>query len=118
MNVQAIAEFLGREVCFQPFKPELSGVLLKEEDRMVIGVNSAHASTRQIQRCEQLLEDFYSAVHARVMAHASGPDAAELAQALPPVHALSADLHAEDEPSALEVFAHRPTGPQSRRKTP
>jgi hypothetical protein len=70
-----------------------------------------------IQRCEQLLEDFYSAVHARVMAHASGPDAAELAQSLPPVHALSADLHAEDQPVALEVLTHRPTGPKSRRKT-
>jgi len=47
INVQAIAEFLGITVSFQPFKPELSGVLLKEETRTVIGVNSAQASTRQ-----------------------------------------------------------------------
>jgi Zn-dependent peptidase ImmA (M78 family) len=47
INVQAIAEFLGMQVSFQPFKPELSGVLLKEETRTVIGVNSAQASTRQ-----------------------------------------------------------------------
>jgi len=47
INVQAIAELLGIKVSFQPFKPELSGVLLKEEARTILGVNSAHAPTRQ-----------------------------------------------------------------------
>ena len=70
-----------------------------------------------IQRCEQLLEDFYSAVHARAMAHASGPDAAELAQALLPLHTPSVDLQVEDIPTSLETFTHRPTGPKPRRKT-
>jgi hypothetical protein len=70
-----------------------------------------------LQRCELLLDDFYTAVHTRAMADASGPDAAELAQALPPMHALSADLHAEEASTSLEAVTHRPTGPKSRRKT-
>jgi hypothetical protein len=70
-----------------------------------------------LQRCEQLLEEFYSAVHARAMAHASGPDAAELAQVLPPVHALTAGRQAADRSPSPEAGTHWPRGPKARRKT-
>jgi DNA-binding transcriptional regulator PaaX len=70
-----------------------------------------------IQRCAQMLEEFYNEVHARAMAHASGPDAAELAHVLPTLHALSTDLHAADAPASLEACTPRPTGSKARRKT-
>jgi Zn-dependent peptidase ImmA (M78 family) len=48
INVQVIAKVHGLVVSLRPFKPEMSGVLVKEEGgRIVIGVNSAHSPTRQ-----------------------------------------------------------------------
>jgi Zn-dependent peptidase ImmA (M78 family) len=47
INVEALAGHIGVIVSYEPFKEELSGVLVKEKDRTVIGVNSSHAKTRQ-----------------------------------------------------------------------
>jgi Zn-dependent peptidase ImmA (M78 family) len=46
--VETIASALGAELAFAPFEGEVSGMLVRGEDRTtVIGVNSAHANTRQ-----------------------------------------------------------------------
>lgn len=47
--VEKIAEKLGAKVSYEPFdgKDEVSGVLIKEGERVVIGINSSHAKTRQ-----------------------------------------------------------------------
>lgn len=47
--VEKIAEKLGARVSYEPFdgKDEVSGVLIKEGERVVIGINSSHAKTRQ-----------------------------------------------------------------------
>ncbi len=47
--VEQIAEKLGAKISYEPFdgKDEVSGVLIKESDRTVIGINSSHARTRQ-----------------------------------------------------------------------
>jgi len=47
--VEKIAEKLGAGVSYEPFdgKDEISGVLIKDGDRVVIGINSSHAKTRQ-----------------------------------------------------------------------
>jgi len=47
INVQAVAEKLGGIVSYESFDDDLSGVLVKDKDRIVIGVNSYHAKTRQ-----------------------------------------------------------------------
>src|SRR5437879_4235539 len=47
--VEEIAAHLGAQLSYEPFqgKGELSGMLLRDKDRAVIGVNSAHPSVRQ-----------------------------------------------------------------------
>jgi Zn-dependent peptidase ImmA (M78 family) len=45
--VEALAVALGIVVKYQPYDADLSGVLVKEANRTVIGVNSSHAITRQ-----------------------------------------------------------------------
>jgi Zn-dependent peptidase ImmA (M78 family) len=45
--VERIAEKLGAKLSFEPFEGELSGMLFRKGDRIVIGVNSSHAHTRQ-----------------------------------------------------------------------
>lgn len=47
VNVDEIAVQVGATVSYEVFKEDLSGVLVKEKDRIVIGVNSFHAKTRQ-----------------------------------------------------------------------
>jgi Zn-dependent peptidase ImmA (M78 family) len=47
--VEQIASKLGAQLSYEPFhgKGELSGMLLRDRSRTVIGINSAHPSTRQ-----------------------------------------------------------------------
>ena len=47
--VEEIAAKLGAKVSYEPFegKDEISGMLFRDDDRIVIGINSAHANTRQ-----------------------------------------------------------------------
>lgn len=47
VNVQELAKKLGISVNYEPFKEDLSGVLVKEQEKTVIGVNSTHPKTRQ-----------------------------------------------------------------------
>jgi len=47
IDVEALAVRQGAVVSYEPFKEELSGILVKEKDRTVIGVNSSHPRTRQ-----------------------------------------------------------------------
>lgn len=45
--VSRLAEELGASIVYQPFEGEVSGMLYREDDHSVIGVNSAHAQNRQ-----------------------------------------------------------------------
>ena|SRR5258708_17256269 len=47
--VEEIAAHFGAQLSYEPFqgKGELSGMLLRDKDRTVIGVNSAHPAVRQ-----------------------------------------------------------------------
>src|SRR6266850_2021791 len=47
--VEEIAIKLGANVTYEPFEGQgdISGMLLREKDRIVIGINSAHPSVRQ-----------------------------------------------------------------------
>ena len=45
--IESLARRLGAELSFQPFDKDMSGMLYREGPRVVIGVNSAHAKTRQ-----------------------------------------------------------------------
>ena len=47
IDVAAIAARVGAIVTYEAFKEDLSGVLIKEKTRTVIGVNSSHPQTRQ-----------------------------------------------------------------------
>ena len=47
VNVEGLAKKLGISINYEPFKEDLSGVLVKEKKRTVIGVNSSHPKTRQ-----------------------------------------------------------------------
>ena len=47
IDVEALAKAMGITIRYEPFDEELSGVLVKEGDRVAIGVNSAHSITRQ-----------------------------------------------------------------------
>ncbi|MBI3805328.1 MAG: ImmA/IrrE family metallo-endopeptidase [Nitrospirae bacterium] len=47
VDIEAIAKKLGAVVSYEVFKEDLSGVLVKESSRTVIGVNSVHSKTRQ-----------------------------------------------------------------------
>lgn len=47
VRVEDIAAHLGATVSYEVFTEDLSGVLVKEKHRTVIGVNSFHAKTRQ-----------------------------------------------------------------------
>jgi Zn-dependent peptidase ImmA (M78 family) len=47
IDVEMAAKAVGALVTFEPFKEELSGVLVKDNDRVVIGVNSTHPYSRQ-----------------------------------------------------------------------
>lgn len=42
-----IARALGAQITYEAFEGEISGMLLRDEDTLVIGVNSRHAPTRQ-----------------------------------------------------------------------
>lgn len=47
--VEEIASRLGAKLSYEPFegKDEISGALFRDNDRIVIGINSAHAKNRQ-----------------------------------------------------------------------
>jgi Zn-dependent peptidase ImmA (M78 family) len=45
--VEEIARRLGAKVTYEPFEGELSGMLYRDGERKVIGINSAHSPTRQ-----------------------------------------------------------------------
>jgi Zn-dependent peptidase ImmA (M78 family) len=45
--VDALAELEGAEVRYRQFDDDVSGLLLREEDLAIIGVNAGHAKTRQ-----------------------------------------------------------------------
>ena len=47
IRVESVAKALGVDIKYEPFDEDLSGVLVKEPARTVIGVNSSHAITRQ-----------------------------------------------------------------------
>lgn len=47
VSVDDIASHMGATVSYEVFTEDLSGVLVKEKTRTVIGVNSFHAKTRQ-----------------------------------------------------------------------
>lgn len=46
--VEAIARNLGAEIVYEPFKGDVSGMLVRRDDgHSIIGVNSTHSNTRQ-----------------------------------------------------------------------
>jgi Zn-dependent peptidase ImmA (M78 family) len=45
--VEELARQRGARLSFEPFEGDVSGMILRDEERIVIGVNSAHAHTRQ-----------------------------------------------------------------------
>ena len=45
--IEDLARSLGIRVHYEPFDGDLSGILLRDEDRTIIGINSRHASVRQ-----------------------------------------------------------------------
>src|SRR5687768_16159797 len=45
--VEQLAEKLGAQVVREPLRGDVSGMLFREDDRIVIGVNSAEAPVRQ-----------------------------------------------------------------------
>lgn len=47
VDIETVAISLGARVSYEPFDEDLSGILVKEPNRIVIGVNSAHPNTRQ-----------------------------------------------------------------------
>lgn len=47
IDVEFLASSLGIEIKYEKFAEDLSGVLVKRPEKTVIGVNSAHAITRQ-----------------------------------------------------------------------
>lgn len=47
VSVEELAKHLGVTINYEPFKEDLSGVLVKDKKRTVIGVNSSHPKTRQ-----------------------------------------------------------------------
>lgn len=47
IDIESLAAQAGAVLSYEPFKEELSGVLVKENDRTVIGVNSTHPKNRQ-----------------------------------------------------------------------
>jgi Zn-dependent peptidase ImmA (M78 family) len=47
VNILRVAQSLGAKVAFEPFGEELSGMLVRKEDQVIIGVNSRHPNTRQ-----------------------------------------------------------------------
>lgn len=47
VDVEMIARHLGVSVNYEPFKQNISGVLVKDTKRTVIGVNTTHPVTRQ-----------------------------------------------------------------------
>lgn len=47
IDVEALAKALNIAVRYEPFDEDLSGILVKENERTAIGVNSSHAITRQ-----------------------------------------------------------------------
>lgn len=47
IDIEGLANYVGAIVSYEPFNEELSGVLVKESDRIVIGVNSSHSKNRQ-----------------------------------------------------------------------
>ena len=47
VNVEFLAKKRGILINYEPFNEDLSGVLVKEKEKTVIGVNSSHSKTRQ-----------------------------------------------------------------------
>ncbi len=47
VDVEAIADWLGARVVYEPMSRDLSGLLFRDGDTIVIGVNSIHPSNRQ-----------------------------------------------------------------------
>lgn len=45
--IEEIAKTIGAQITYEAFDGEVSGMLYREKDRTLIGVNSAHAPTRQ-----------------------------------------------------------------------
>ncbi|PSR35710.1 MAG: hypothetical protein C7B44_12825 [Sulfobacillus thermosulfidooxidans] len=45
--IEDLARGLGIRVHYEPFDGDLSGILLRDEDRTIIGINSRQASVRQ-----------------------------------------------------------------------
>lgn len=45
--VEAIARRLGAEIRYSPFEGDISGMVYRDKDRTVIGVNSLHHANRQ-----------------------------------------------------------------------
>lgn len=47
LPVEQIARQLGAQLTFTAFEGDISGMLLRDDDKTVIGVNTSHAKTRQ-----------------------------------------------------------------------
>jgi Zn-dependent peptidase ImmA (M78 family) len=45
--VERIAQFLGAQIAYEAFDGDVSGMLYRDANRTLIGVNSSHAPTRQ-----------------------------------------------------------------------
>lgn len=45
--VEDIARSLGLSLCYEPFEGDVSGVLLRDDDSLTIGINSSHSPRRQ-----------------------------------------------------------------------
>jgi Zn-dependent peptidase ImmA (M78 family) len=45
--VERLARELGAQLRYEPFDGELSGLLFREEDKVIVGVNALHPKTRQ-----------------------------------------------------------------------
>lgn len=45
--VEQLARSLGARLSFEPFDDDMSGMLYRDGDRAIIGINSAHAQTQQ-----------------------------------------------------------------------
>lgn len=47
VSVEEIARKLGAHIAYEPFEGNVSGLLYRKDDRVIIGVNTSHASVRQ-----------------------------------------------------------------------
>ena len=136
--VEEIAQSLGARVRYAPFKGELAGILIRDDERrgVVIGVNSLHHSNRQrftiahecghltLHRGRSVYVDESFRVNRRdaVSAQATDPEEVEAnrfaAELLMPFEMITADLAGfdldiEDEAELREMAKRYGVSPQA-----